>query len=244
MSQGRVLLFPTCLVSTFLPHVEQAARRVLQRAGFQVETDPHLTCCGQPAYNIGLWDQARAMLRGLLQRLDAFPGPIVFLAGSCAALVRVEAPRLFAGTPHEDLARRVAARTFEFSQFLVDRAGWRPQGRFPYRVAYHPSCHMLRVLRVDRQPRALLQALEGLEWAPWPEEATCCGFGGLFSAALPELARAMGETKRRALDAQLVVTCDPGCLLHLQGVVGREGPPLWHLAEVLDQALNSGGDAP
>lgn len=245
MRPDEVLLFPTCLVEAFLPHVHRSARRVLEHAGVQVREEATLTCCGQPAYNAGLPRLAQEVIVPFLQRLDRFPGPVVFLAGSCASLVRVEAPRLLQGTPHEELARRVAARTYEFSQFLVDVLGWQPRGRFPYRIAYHPSCHMLRVLDVDRQPRTLLQALEGVRLVAWPEEETCCGFGGLFSAMLPPLARAMGETKLQGLAAagvQLVVTGDPGCLLHLQGVAGRTGPPLWHLAEVLDRALSQGGE--
>lgn len=245
MSSDSVLLVPTCLVETFLPEVQEAARAVLQHLKVVMEEDPNLTCCGQPLYNAGLQEEARQAARGFLKRLAHHDGPIVFLAGSCASMVRVEYPRLFAGTSEEAQAREVALRTYEFSQFLTDRLERPIHGVFPHRVAYHPSCHLRRVLGVDTQPRKLLDALEGLERLPWPEEDVCCGFGGVFSGLLPSLAEAMGQDKirrLRATGAQAGVTCDPGCLLHLQGLLGEEGPPMLHIAEVLARALNEAQD--
>ena len=247
MSSEVVLLVPTCLVNTFLPEVLEAARKVLHHLGVVIKEDPELTCCGQPMYNAGLQEEARQAARGFLKRLARQTGPIVFLAGSCASMVRVEYPRLFAGTPEEGLAREVAQRTYEFSQFLADVLKRPVPGRFPHRVAYHPSCHLRRVLGVEAQPRTLLDALEGLERVPWPDEDVCCGFGGVFSGLLPSLAEAMGRDKilrLRATEAQAGVTCDPGCLLHLQGLLGDEGPPMLHIAEVLAQALEATSNAP
>ncbi len=240
MDSPSVLLVPSCLVQTFLPEVQEAAREVLRAAQIHVHEEDNLTCCGQPLYNAGLRKEARETATAYLEHLSRYPGPIVFLAGSCAAMVKVEYPHLFAGTPWESRAREVAQRTYEFSQFLVEVVGWKPPGLFPHRVAYHPSCHLRRVLGVDQAPRQLLDHLEGLERAPWPEEEVCCGFGGIFSGLLPELAQAMGKRKAEQLKSEGVqagVTCDPGCLLHLQGVLGEEGPPMLHLAEVLAQAL-------
>ncbi len=247
MSSEVVLLVPTCLVETFLPEVLEAARRVLRHLGVSVKEDADLTCCGQPMYNAGLQEEARKVAREFLLRLARHSGPVVLLAGSCAAMVREEYPRLFAGTPEEGLAREVAQRTYEFSLFLADVLKRPVPGRFPHRVAYHPSCHLRRVLGVDAQPRMLLNALEGLERVPWPDEDVCCGFGGVFSGLLPSLAEAMGRDKilrLRATEAQAGVTCDPGCLLHLQGLLGDEGPPMLHIAEVLARALDEARNTP
>ena len=242
MEAPRVLLFPTCLVQTFLPGVKDAARKVLAHLGAEVHEDPALTCCGQPMYNAGMWEEARVAARPFLERLAAWEGDVVFLAGSCTAMVRLEYPLLFHDTPWEEAAREVAGRVYEFSQYLVERLGvTRVPGHFPYTLAYHPSCHMLRGLKVDREPRLLLDGLEGAERVPWPEEEVCCGFGGVFSGAIPQLAEAMGRDKAQALKqtpAQLGVTCDPGCLLHIQGSMDPGGPPMWHLAEALAWALD------
>ena len=247
MSSEAVLLVPTCLVNAFLPEVLEAARKVLRHLGVTVKEDANLTCCGQPMYNAGLQEEARQVARAFLHRLARHSGPAVFLAGSCAAMVRVEYPRLFAGTPEETRAREVAQRTYEFSQFLAD-VWQRPlHGTFPHRVAYHPSCHLRRVLGVDTQPRTLLDSLEGLERLPWPDEDVCCGFGGVFSGLLPALAEALGRDKilrLRTTGAQAGVTCDPGCLLHLQGLLGDEGPPMLHMAEVLARAIDEARNTP
>jgi len=238
----KVYLFPTCLVSTFLPQVVDAARRVLTRLGASVEVLQEATCCGQPMYNAGLQDEARRVAWQTVQVFRRHKAPIVFLAGSCAAMVRHGYPRLFAGTPEAQAVREVAERVWVFSAFLVRVMGIkRLQGRFPYTVAYHPSCHMLRALGVDAEPRQLLDGLEGLRRVAWPDEDMCCGFGGVFSGLMPEVAQAMGRAKMAALErsgAQVGVTCDPGCLLHLRGLSDQK-IPLLHLAEVLDAAMQA-----
>lgn len=238
----RVYLFPTCLVATFLPRVVEAAQRVLTRLGASVELLREATCCGQPMYNAGLQKAACRVAREGVRWMQKCDGPIVFLGGSCAAMVRHAYPSLLAETPEAEAAREVAGRVWEFSAFLVRYMGIeRVPGCFPYTVAYHPSCHMLRVLGVDKEPRHLLDGLEGLRRVPWPDEDTCCGFGGVFSGWMPEVAQAMGNAKITALfqsRAQIGVTCDPGCLLHLRGLA-QNRVPVWHLAEVLDYAMQA-----
>lgn len=240
----RVVLFPTCVVRGLLPQVEEAARRVLAHFGVEVEVAEDVPCCGQPLFNAGLEDEARQVARHAVLRLYARGLPVVVLAGSCTAMLRKEAPKLLEATDAGPAAQALAQRTFEFSEFLVDVLHvTQVPGRFPYTVAYHPSCHMLRGLGVDAQPRRLLDGIEGLQRVPWPEEDTCCGFGGVFSGLLPELAESMGRAKAQYLletAAQVGVTCDPGCLLHIQAHLG-EARPMLHLAEVLAHALRLAG---
>ncbi|NPA07242.1 MAG: (Fe-S)-binding protein [Chloroflexi bacterium] len=245
-----VRVFAPCLAATFRPSIVTATQRVLERLGLQVTLVQGVTCCGQPAFNAGLWDEARRLAQRTIVALEAQPGPVVVPSGSCAAMMRHHYLTLFADVPHwRERARALAARVFEFSEFLVRELGVRaiPGAAWPGRLTYHPSCHLRHDLGIDAEPKALLDSLPGAHRIPLPDEDACCGFGGVFSAQHPDIAQAIGEHKVHAIaqtQADLAVTADPGCLLHIAGVrrsLGEgEGPPIVHLAELLDAAWHYG----
>jgi L-lactate dehydrogenase complex protein LldE len=153
-----VQLFVTCIIDTLYPEAGEAVVRVLERAGVEVAVPRGQTCCGQPAFNAGMRKEARRMAEHTLRVFEAAPGPVVVPSGSCAAMIRHSYPELFTGDA-EWLPRvkALAKRTYELTEFLVDVLGVIDLGaRYPGRITYHSSCHLLRELGVDRQPRALL----------------------------------------------------------------------------------------
>jgi L-lactate dehydrogenase complex protein LldE len=241
MPPGRATLFVTCLVDLLYPRVGQATVLLLEDAGVAVDFPPSQTCCGQPGYNAGFPDDARRVARGLL---DAMEGAevVVTPSGSCAAMVRTSYPHLFEGTRDERRARDLAARTYELSELLVDVLGVESvSGRWDGRVTYHDSCHGLRELGLTGQGRQLLRGIDGLDLVEmaWPDR--CCGFGGAFSLRMPDVATAMADDKlsqASATDADVLVTGDSGCLMHLAGRLSRVGSPLrpMHLATLLAEA--------
>ena len=246
-----VQLFITCIVDTFYPGIGKAVLSVLERAGVQVAIPKNQTCCGQPAFNAGMRSQAREMAIQTIRVFEAAPGPVVVPSGSCAAMIRHSYPELFS----EDKAwlpraRALADRTYELTEFLVDVLGVSDVGaRFHGPVTYHSSCHLLRELGVDRQPKALLrEVLEAddsqseepapLQTIPLPHTDECCGFGGVFSVEHPHLSAAMLERKIANIEstgAQTVVVCDAGCLMHINGGLHRKGKKMLvvHIAEIL-----------
>jgi L-lactate dehydrogenase complex protein LldE len=243
-----VQLFHTCLVNEVGPEVGMATVRVLERLGVEVLVPPAQTCCGQPAYNGGFPEEARAAARHTVSVLEATEGPIVIPSGSCADMVIHQYEVLFQDDPAWTArAHAVAARSRELSQFLMERPeGARLGARLAARVVYHPSCHLLRGLGVRAAPKALLEGVAGVELLAARDEEECCGFGGLFSVKNPEISGSMLDRKLSALEAcgaERLVSCDLGCLLHLGGGLHRRGSSLrpQHLAEVLDEALRSGG---
>lgn len=236
-----VQLFITCLLDTLYPEVGESVVRVLRRAGARVEFPSGQTCCGQPAFNAGLRGDTRPVAMHTIQIFEATTGTVVVPSGSCAAMIRHGYPELFRDDPAWlERAQRLAERTCEFSEFLVDRLGVVDLGaRFPARLAYHASCHLLRELDVDRQPKALLSAVQGAEILQLSGERECCGFGGIFSVEHPQISTAMLERKIasvQASEADWVVSCDAGCITQINGGLRWQGlpPRALHLAQVLD----------
>jgi L-lactate dehydrogenase complex protein LldE len=182
------------------------------------------------------------MARPVLKRL-AGAEVVVIGSGSCGAMLKVFYRELFAGEPEEAMAAEVAGKVWEFSSFLVDRLGVTDVGaRFARRVTFHDGCHGLRELRIKSAPRVLLGNVRDLELVEMSEAVeTCCGFGGTFATKHAAVSTAMGEVKCAAAvasGAEVVVSNDASCLMHLRGLLVRQGVPLQtlHLAEVLVQS--------
>jgi len=228
----------TCLGDALYPRVGIAAVQVLRDLGVAVDFPASQTCCGQPAYNSGFRDSARSTARAFLHAFAASEA-VVSISGSCAAMVRDGFPDLFEGRPEEAAARALAARTYEFSEYLVDvlrvedlPVAWRGT------ATLHHSCHTRRLLGVVEQPERLLGMIDGLKYLPLPGAEQCCGFGGTFAVKMPRISTAMVDEKVDHIletGAGLVVGLDASCLMNVEGRLRRRGSGLAvrHLAEVL-----------
>lgn len=212
---------------------------VLEHLGYEVDYRDVQTCCGQPAFNSGYHDEARAVARHFLNGF-ADADSIVVPSGSCTSMITHHFAQLFAGD-ETMLARvrEITPRVHEFSQFLVDVAQAENLGaRFPHKVTYHDSCHALRELKLKDAPRRLLRRVEGLELVEMEAAEECCGFGGTFSVKFAEISGAMARTKIDSIlktGATHVVSLDSSCLMQLRGALSRGGHNIQtiHLAEVL-----------
>ncbi|GAB4500979.1 MAG: lactate utilization iron-sulfur protein LutA [Anaerolineales bacterium] len=237
-----VQLFVTCLVDTFRPQSGEALVHVLRRLGVDVSFPAGQTCCGQPAFNAGLRADARRMAEQTIRVFEADPAPLILPSGSCAAMLKQGYPELFADDPAWlPRAEALAARTFEFTQYLVDVLGVTDVGaRWEGDLTYHASCHLTRHLGVEKQPLALLAAVKGARLLELPAASDCCGFGGVFSVEQPEISAEMLQRKIASLEALpgelTLVVADTGCILHLAGGLHRQGKKtrVVHIAEVLD----------
>jgi L-lactate dehydrogenase complex protein LldE len=237
----RVALFVTCLADALFPAVGRATVEVLERLGHRVEFPAAQTCCGQMHINTGY---RRDGLRLVRRHVAAFEGydAVVAPSASCVGSVRHQ---------HADLAREagrggladaaaaLAARTYELSEFLVDVLGVTDVGAaYPHRVAYHPTCHSLRLLRVGDRPLRLLRAVRGLDLVDLPEAGTCCGFGGTFALKNADTSTAMLADKMTSVfdsGAEVLTAGDSSCLMHIGGGLSRVDAPVRtvHLAEIL-----------
>ncbi|MCA9959304.1 MAG: (Fe-S)-binding protein [Anaerolineales bacterium] len=243
MTANRIALFVTCMVDQIMPEIGVATTRLLRRAGFTVEFPMAQTCCGQPFFNSGFRAQALPLAQRTIEILEPYEA-IVIPGGSCTGMIRVEYPHLLQDNPRwYYAARRLAAKTFELSEFLckLESDDWR-QGTANCQetVTYHDSCHMNRILGLHDEPRRLLQAV-GYTITEMEEADRCCGFGGVFSIRLPEVSNAMTAEKLRqgrATSATTLITADPGCLMQMRGILqNKDHIQIKHLAVALEEAI-------
>ena len=236
-------LYVTCIIDQLYPEVGVSVVNVLRRLGVTVGFPKDQTCCGQPVYNTGFNNEARTLAKRVLEQFQDSEY-VVVPSGSCAATLRVFYLELFAEEPALlEEAKALAAKTYEFSEFLVDVlkvedasvCGATHEGT----AAYHPSCHLMRELGVKTQPRKLLSSVPGLDEKELEGAEICCGFGGTFSVKFPHISEGMVGDKIanvQASGAETLVSCDMSCLMNIGGALNRQGSNIKvrHLAQILD----------
>jgi len=235
----KVSLFITCLVDILFPQVGVSMVKVLKRLGVEVDFPEEQTCCGQPAFNSGFRQDAKVLAKRFIS-IFSQDGFIVSPSGSCTSMVRVFYKELF----HDDqkmldVVNILSSRTYEFSEFLVnvlkvDDVGATYNGR----VTYHDSCHALRELRVQNEPRELIKSVKGVDFVEMKFPDTCCGFGGTFSVKFPDVSVSILDEKIESIiesGADTVVSTDMGCLMQIGGAINRKKLPVKtiHIAELL-----------
>jgi len=241
----RVALFITCFNDVLFPEVGQAVVRLLRRLGHEVEFPEGQTCCGQLHYNTGYRDACVPLVRRFTETFAGYEA-IVTPSPSCAAMVRhgqpVVAQRALERGMDAQLPGAVSAvapHVYELTEFLIDVLGVTDVGaHFPRSVAFHRTCHSMRMLHIGDRPQRLLAAVDGLTLVDVPRSDECCGFGGTFSVKNSETSLAMGQDKLQAIlstGAEVLTAADTSCLMHLGGMLTRQGSRLQvvHLAEIL-----------
>lgn len=240
-----VQLMTTCLCDAFYADVAQATVEVLEYLGCDIELPDGQTCCGQPAFNAGDWDNSRKVVRHMVK---TFPGdkPVIVPSGSCAAMVFHGAPLAFEKEADLPQVEALANRTWELVDYIVYGLGiteW--PGRLEANMTFHRSCH----LRGSRSPEAvatLLDSIKGLTVHPIEEVEQCCGFGGTFSVSFPNISEKMGELKIENLVAckpDIVAAGDMGCMMHFGGMMDKRGlkTKRLHIAQILRDSLENAG---
>lgn len=245
----KIALFVTCVNNTLFPSTGRAVVTVLERLGHQVTFPQPQTCCGQMHLNAGYRPEGLALARSVI---DAFSEADVVVApsASCVGTARHVWANAARDQGDVDLVAAAVAfssKIYDFTELMTDVLGVTDVGAFyPHRVAYHPTCHSLRSLRLGDRPLRLLRVVRGIQLVDLPHPDACCGFGGLFSVKNPATSTAMGADKLADVDAcQAEVLCaaDNSCLIHLASLSSgryREANPATrrklstvHIAEIL-----------
>ncbi|WP_338751036.1 (Fe-S)-binding protein [Bacillus sp. FJAT-52991] len=235
----KVALFATCLVDMFQTDVGKATVEILERLGCEVEFPESQVCCGQPAYNSGYVEASKGAMKKMIETFENSEY-VVSPSGSCITMFK-EYPHVFKGDPvWEPRAKKLAEKSYEFTQFIVDVLKVEDLGaKLPGKATYHTSCHMTRLLGVKDAPMTLLKNVEGLEFIPLPNAHNCCGFGGTFSVKMGQISEQMVDEKvasAEKVEADYLIGADCGCLMNIGGRMERKGKPIrvMHIAEVLN----------
>ena len=234
----KVSLFIPCFIDQIYPETAFNTIKLLQKAGCEVNYNPNQTCCGQPAYNAGFWDEAKKIG---IKFLNDFPedGYIVSPSASCTGMIKNGYNDLFTNSMEHNRCRNIQGNIYELSDFLVnvlkkDYFGAELVGT----AVYHDSCSALRECHIKDEPRKLLNQVGGLELLTMRDQETCCGFGGTFAVKFEGISAAMAEQKVQnamAVKADYIISTDSSCLLQLQGYIDKQGLPIKtkHIADVL-----------
>lgn len=233
-----VQLFIPCFVDQLFPATAYNTVKVLEKAGCTVSYNTNQTCCGQPAFNAGFWDEAKSVCTKFLKDFSG-DDYIVSPSASCAGFVRNYYSRLFDNSSLHHDVQDTGKRVFELTDFLVNVLKFENfDASLNGNAAYHDSCAGLRECKIKTEPRKLLSRVRGLKLVEMNDVETCCGFGGTFAVKFEPISIAMGEQKVEnalATGADYLVSTDLSCLMHLQGYINNKGYSLktMHIADVL-----------
>jgi L-lactate dehydrogenase complex protein LldE len=233
-----VQLFIPCFVDQLFPETAFNMVKVLEKAGCTVSYNANQTCCGQPAFNAGFWDESRSVCTKFLKDFSG-TDYIVAPSASCVGFVRNYYTKLFDNSSLHNQVKDLGNRLFEFSEFMIKVLKVEDVGAsLPGKATYHDSCAGLRECRIKTEPRQLLSKVKGLEITEMNDVETCCGFGGTFAVKFEAISVGMGEQKvenAMATDARYLISTDMSCLMHLDGYIKNKGYDLkaMHLADVL-----------
>lgn len=234
----KVQIFIPCFIDQLYPQTAFNMVKVLEKACCDVVYNTNQTCCGQPAFNAGFWDESRAVCIKFLKDFEGVDF-IVAPSASCVGFVRNYYSKIFDNSAQHNQVKDLSKRIFEFSEFLTDILKIENfNAELKGKATYHDSCAALRECKIKTGPRKLLSHVKGLELIEMKDVETCCGFGGTFSVKFDAISAAMADQKiNNALEtgAQYVISTDLSCLMQLDGFIQHKNLPLktMHLADVL-----------
>lgn len=234
----KVQLFIPCFVDQLYPQTAFNMAKVLEKACCDVEYNTNQTCCGQPAFNAGFWNEAKTVASKFIKDFDN-TDYVVAPSASCVGFIRNYYSKLFENSSQHNVVKDLSKRIFEFTEFLTDVLHIENFGAvLNVKATYHDSCAALRECKIKEGPRRLLQKVKGLQLMEMEDTETCCGFGGTFAVKFNAISLAMADQKiHHVLDtgASHIISTDSSCLMHLQGIIDKKNLPLktMHIADVL-----------
>lgn len=234
----KVYLFATCLGQGLMGKTVINTVNLLKREGIEVIYKKDQTCCGQPSYNTGYFDETKKIA---LHNVKLFNEdiPVLVPSGSCAGVMKYDYLELFKGEKEEEMIKNFSKRVYSLATYLDEILNVKYEDKGgPLRIAWHTNCHALRVTHSIEHGKNLIKRLKNIELVELDHEEECCGFGGTFAVKEPEVSNAMALEKVKDIESKnvkYIVTGDGGCILNIGGTLSRAGSkvkPL-HLYDLL-----------
>ena len=234
----KVQLFIPCFVDQLYPQTAFNMVKVLEKACCEVAYNTNQTCCGQPAFNAGFWDESREVCSKFMKDFEG-ADYIVAPSASCVGFVRNYYSKLFENSSVHNQVKDLSNRIYEFTEFLTDVLKIENFGAvLNGKATYHDSCAALRECKIKEGPRRLLGFVKGLKLVEMQDVETCCGFGGTFAVKFDAISISMADQKVNnalATGAEYIISTDLSCLMHLDGYIKGKNLPIktMHIADVL-----------
>ena len=241
----KMLLLAGCVQPSMMPNVNTATARVLDALGVETVVAPEAGCCGAIRLHLGYNDEAlddiRANIDAWWPHVEAGVEAIVMNASGCGATVREYAHLLRNDPAYADKARRIVELTRDICEILPDfeeSLVALAHRRAVHTVAFHPPCTLQHGQQVRGRVEHLLTAL-GIEVRLPADSHLCCGSAGTYSLTQPALSYTLRNQKLerlRALEPQLIVSANVGCIAHLQSGTSI---PVRHWIELVEHMLSA-----
>lgn len=237
----RIAVLTGCVMEGLLAPVNRATERTLARNGYQLCSAPDQRCCGALHSHAGSRDAARKLARANIAAFEQSGAEFVAVnSAGCGAAMKEYGHLLAADPAWHDRATAFGARVRDVSELLA-AAGPAPARIAPLVGAVDHPCHLLHGQRLADPPARVLGAIHGLSAAELPDAASCCGSAGLYSMAQPALSQQILAPKLAGIAASgaaVVLTGNPGCMMHIGAGLVRAGSNVQvrHPVELLDAA--------
>lgn len=241
--QKKVYFFATCLGSAIYTNTSINAIKLLQREGIEVIFKKDQTCCGQPSYNTGYFEESKKVA---LYNMELFSKdiPLIIPSGSCAGMMKHDYIELFKNTEYEQKAREFSKNVYELGEYLDEhlKVNYEDRGE-KIKVTWHSNCHALRVQQCIKSSKNLIKKLKNVELIELEYEEECCGFGGTFSVKESDISHAMAKKKIEDIqktNVDYIISADSGCLMNIAGTMEKSSLPIKgiHLYDFLYKRLN------
>ncbi len=243
--RGVVGLLAGCVQSVFFSQTNAATARILAAEGFDVVVPRRPVCCGALSWHAGRQKEAARLAKRTVAAFKSAGVELVVVnAAGCGSAMK-EYSRLLSDDPRcSGDAAWLSAQTRDLSELLASVEPRAERHPVPMKVAYHDACHLAHAQGITAPPRALLQAVPGLQLCEIRDEF-CCGSAGIYNLVQPAAAQELGDRKAAAViasGAEVVVTTNPGCLMQMRSALQRAGSKIGtaHLAEILDRSITGG----
>jgi glycolate oxidase iron-sulfur subunit len=234
--RGRIAFMQGCVQRVFFGDVNAATVRVLAAEGFEVHAPRAPRCCGALQLHAGVEDEALELAKATIAAYEGFEHVAVNVAG-CGSGMKDYAHLLADDPAWADRAQAFAAKVRDVSELLAEFEPQAPRHPLPMTVAYHDACHLAHAQKVRAQPRALLNAIPGLELKEPAEWELCCGSAGIYNLVEPEAAAKLGARKAanlRATGAEAIAAGNPGCAIQIGAHLDI---PVFHPMTLLDHSI-------
>lgn len=241
--RARVAFFPGCMLTYVYPEAGLALVRALLANGVEVILPQGVGCCGTPATTSGDFATGALLAEHNMEALAGLDvDAVVTGCATCGTALAHDYGMVLDDGPARDRWETVKDKVKDFSEFLVELGFSRDMRPVPGEITYHDPCHLVRGMKVARQPRELLSAVPGLELREMKDADRCCGCAGTFSAVHYDLSTRINDRKVAdilATGARTVATGCSACRMHIEDGLHRNGATrvrVLHTAQILARA--------